>query len=413
LIVSFIAEKLSAMTEKLYWQDPHRSSFDATASASTFGDKPSIVLERTLFYPEGGGQLGDVGTLTIDGRSVAVLDTQIDDAGVIHHLVESPVAGAAKGVIDIARRRDHMAQHTAQHALSRALADVAKAETVSARLGATSCTIDVQRPGIPDAELHKAEDLVHSLIEADVEVRALYPTAEELPTLKLRKQPKVTEGTIRIIDIADFDLTPCGGTHCTRTGQIGQARIVGLEKYKGMLRITFHAGRRALTDARAKHEALATLAADLTCGIADVPGAVTRLRGDLKNARAQLDAARGEIAQLLARTLLAGLPRGAGPIVLPVERPGDTIEALRTLANQLTTDPRVLAILGAPDPASGDLAVLVQRGADVSFDAGAFIKAQCTARGLRGGGRPERGESRFPKTTLDEITAAVRAALDA
>src|SRR6185295_15695169 len=123
---------------------------------------------------------------------------------------------------------------------------------------------------------------------ANVEVRALYPTAEELPTLKLRKQPKVTEGTIRIIDIADFDLTPCGGTHCTRTGQIGQARIVGLEKYKGMLRIKFHAGRRALLDARSSHDALATLASDLTCGIADVPGAVTRLRGDLKNARTQL-----------------------------------------------------------------------------------------------------------------------------
>ena len=404
------------MTEKLYWTDPHLAAFEATATASTFGDRPSIVLERTLFYPEGGGQLGDVGTLTIDGQRVAVLDTQIDDAGVIHHLVEAAAGGAARGEIDLVRRRDHMAQHTAQHALSRALADVAKAETVSARLGATSCTIDVQRPGIPDAELHRAEDLVNALIESDVEVRAIYPSAEELPTLKLRKQPKVTEGTIRIIDIADFDLTPCGGTHCTRTGQIGQARIVGLEKYKGMLRITFHAGRRALTDARTKHEALAALATDLTCGIAEVPGAVTRLRGDLKNARAQLEAARTEIAKLLARSLLGALPAGDGPIVLPVERPGDSIDALRTLANELTADPRVLAVLGAPDPATGDLAVLVQRGANVKLDAGAFIKARCAARGLRGGGRPERGEARFPAqdgkpATLEELTAAVRAAL--
>lgn len=401
------------MTEKLYWAEPHRATFEATATASRFGDKPSIVLERTLFYPEGGGQLGDVGTLTVDGRSVPVLDTQIDDAGVIHHLVETATSGPARGEIDLVRRRDHMAQHTAQHALSRALADVAKAVTVSARLGATSCTIDVQRPGIPDAELHRAEDLVNALIEADVEVRALYPTP---PALKLRKQPKVTEGTIRVIDITDFDLTPCGGTHCTRTGQIGQARIVGLEKYKGMLRLTFHAGRRALADARAKHEALAALATELTCGLADVPGAVTRLRGDLKNARAQLDAARGEIADLLARSLLAALPDGPGPIVLPVERPGDSVDALRALANKLTADARVLAVLGAPDAATGDLAVVVQRGAGVRFDAGAFIKAECAARGLRGGGRPERGEARFPaqsgaRTTIDELTAAVRAAL--
>lgn len=415
------------MTEKLYWADPHRSAFSSTLAAAfktggTIDGKPSIVLEQTLFYPEGGGQLGDVGTLTIGGRSIAVLDTQIDDAGVIHHVVESPIAlasdaGAAEGTIDVARRRDHMAQHTAQHALSRALADLAKADTVSARLGATTCTIDVQRPGIPDAELHRAEDLVNELIAADVEVRALYPTAEELPSLKLRKQPKVTEGTIRIIDIEGFDLTPCGGTHCTRTGQIGQARIVALEKYKGMLRITFHAGRRALTDARTKHEALAQLAADLTVGVAEVPNAVTRLRGDLKSARAQLDAARAEIAELLAKQILAalpsaGTPEGAGPIVLPLERPGDDVTALRALANKLTGDARVLTLLGAPDAATGELAVVVQRGADVKFDAGAFIKAQCTERGIRGGGRPERGEAKFPKgTTLEQLTAAARAAL--
>lgn len=404
------------MTEKLYWADPHRVTFEATVvSASSFDGKPSLVLDRSLFYPEGGGQLGDTGELTVDGRAARVLDTQIDEAGVIHHLLEgaASVAGPVTGAIDAVRRRDHMAQHTAQHALSRALADLAKAETVSARLGATSCTIDVERPGIPDAELHRAEDRVNELIAADVEVRALYPTAEELPSLKLRKQPKVTEGTIRIVDIADFDLTPCGGTHCTRTGQIGQVRIVALEKYKGMLRLTFHAGRRALVDARAKHDALAALATDLTCGIADVPGAVTRLRGDLKSARAELETARREIAKLLARSLLASLPEGPGPFVLPVLRPGDTVDALRTLANELTAAPGVLAVLGAPDPATGELAVVVQRGAGVTFDAGAFIKAQCTARGLRGGGRPERGESRFPKgTTLDELTSAVRAAVE-
>ena len=110
----------------------------------------------------------------------------------------------------------------------------------SARLGATSCTIDVQRPGIPDAELHRAEDLVNDLIAANVEVRALYPSAEELPTLKLRKQPKVTEGTIRIIDIADFDLTPCGGTHCLRTSQVGLVKVTGLERYKGNPRVQAH-----------------------------------------------------------------------------------------------------------------------------------------------------------------------------
>ncbi len=414
------------MTEKLYWAAPHLTSFDATvATLAELGGKPSIVLERTLFYPEGGGQLGDSGVLTVGGLELAVTDTQIDDAGSIHHVLAglppeearaSLGAGAnVRGTIDAARRRDHTAQHTAQHALSRALADVAQAETVSARLGSSTCTIDVARQGIPDAELHRAEDLVNALIGSDVEVRALYPTADELATLPLRKQPKVTEGVIRVIDIDGFDITPCGGTHCTSTGQIGQARIVGLEKYKGMLRITFHAGLRALTDARAKHGALATIAAELTCGVLEVPGAVTRLRADLKGARVELEGVRTELAELLARAALARLP-GAdvapGPIVIPLFRPNDDVGALRMLAGKLTADPRVIALVGGTDPSTGDVAVVIQRGATGKLDCGAFIQAQAKARAGRGGGRPERAEGRFPRgTSLEVLAAAAQAAV--
>ncbi|HEY5242122.1 MAG TPA: alanine--tRNA ligase-related protein, partial [Polyangiaceae bacterium] len=133
----------TGQTEKLYWTDPFATTFEATARPGELGGQPTIVLERTLFYPESGGQLSDQGTLLIGARSVAVDDVQIDDAGVIHHRLAAPldvVDGVARGTIDAARRRDHMAQHTAQHALSRALVDVARAETVSSRLGASSCT---------------------------------------------------------------------------------------------------------------------------------------------------------------------------------------------------------------------------------------------------------------------------------
>ena len=414
------------MTNKLYWSAPLLTSFETTGAAlAEHGGKPALVLDRTLFYPEGGGQLGDSGTLEIGSLALKIADTQIDDAGVIHHvLAEAPSADlvsslgegvAVRGTVDAARRRDHMAQHTAQHALSRALADVARAETVSARLGATSCTIDVARPGIPDAELHRAEDLVNAVIGSDVEVRALYPQPDELAKLPLRKQPKVTEGVIRVIDIDGFDMTPCGGTHCTRTGQIGQARIVGLEKYKGMLRITFHAGLRALADARAKHEALAAIAAELTCGIADVPGAVTKLRTSLKDARSQLESARAELAELVARAAVERLPSAdasPGPIILPMLRPNDDIGALRVLVGKLTADPRVVALAASTDPATGDLVLVVQRGAAVKLDCGAFIQAQAKARGGRGGGRPERAEGRFSRgTSLEVLASAAQAAI--
>lgn len=411
------------MTEKLYWSDPSLTSFEATALSFTeHSGTPSLVLDRSLFYPEGGGQLGDTGTISIGTHTLAIADTQIDDHGTIHHLLAQPPSDelreslrsglTVRGAIDAARRRDHMAQHTAQHALSRALADVARAETVSARLGASSCTIDVARPGIPDAELHRAEDLVSELVASNVEVRALYPAPDEVAKLPLRKQPKLVEGVIRIIDIDGFDMTPCGGTHCTRTGQIGQARIVGLEKYKGMLRLTFHAGLRALADARSKHDALAAIATELTCGVQDVPAAVTKLRADLKGARTQLEAARAELVELVARATLERLPppdSTTGAIVIPILRPNDEIGSLRLLAGKLTTDPRVVAVAGTNDPGSGELVLVVQRGAGSKLDCGAFIQAQAKARGGRGGGRPERAEGRFPRgTSLEELATAAQ-----
>lgn len=406
------------MTEKLYWQDPHRATFETHgARVVDYQGKTAIVLERTLFYPEGGGQLGDVGSLTIGNVVAKVVDTQIDDAGVIHHVLERPVsfdAGAAvEGTIDLERRLDHMAQHTGQHALSRALADEARAETVSARLGATSCTIDLSRPAIYDSELHKAEDLVNAIIRSDVVVRSHFPNADELAKMPLRRQPKVADG-IRIIEIDGYDFSPCGGTHVTRSGQIGQVRIVGIEKYKGGVRVTFHAGLRALADARAKHAVLGAAAADLTCGVLDVPAAIGKLRADLKAARTALDAAREELAGLVAKAMRDALPPASerpSPIVVPVLRPNDDITALRVLAGKLTEDPRVVALAGGVDPQTTELVVVVQRGRDGALDCGAFVKAQAAERSGRGGGKAERAEGRFARGTSLEVLAAAASSL--
>ena len=155
-----------------------------------------------------------------------------------------------------------MAQHTAQHALSRGLLDAAGAATVSSRLGATLCTIDVDRADVHERDIARAEELVNAVVLDDVPVRALFPTAEELAKMDLRRAPKVS-ANVRIIDIEGFDLSPCGGTHCTRSGQIGSVRVVCVERYKGKIRVSFHAARRALADARAKESALAALAASL------------------------------------------------------------------------------------------------------------------------------------------------------
>ncbi|AKU96315.1 Alanyl-tRNA synthetase family protein [Labilithrix luteola] len=417
--------RMTTMTEKLYWSDPFATTFEAEGlTLSAFEGRPSVVLAKTLFYPEGGGQLGDAGTIVVGGVNLAVADTQVDDAGVIHHvLAEAPVpeleelargaATAVRGTIDDRRRRDHMAIHTAQHALSRAVADEASATTVSSRLGASICTIDVSRPSLADADLARAEDLVNAVVMNDVPVHAQFPTPEELASMDLRKQPNMAKAAagVRVITIEGFDITPCGGTHCTRTGQIGQVRIVGTEKYKGMLRISFHAGRRALVDARARHDVLSTLASSLTCGVFDVPQAVTKLRTDLKGLRTELDAARAELAALFAKEILSTVPTGT-PHVIAVARPADDLASLRTLAGKLAESPDLVVIVTGTDAASGDLVLVVQRGGSSKFDCGAFVQSQAKAQGGRGGGRPERAEGRFPSaTSLDALASAAKLAL--
>jgi alanyl-tRNA synthetase len=402
-------------TDKLYWADPFALAFEAErACRSTYGHKPSIVLERTLFYPEAGGQLADMGMLRVAGRELRVEDVQVDDAGDIHHIVpalesEEDVRGPATGSIDAARRRDHMAQHTAQHMLSRALVDAARAETVSARLGATLCTIDVGRGDIPEAEVARAEDLVNDVIMNDVAVRALFPSAEELAAMKLRREPKVTSN-IRVIDIDGFDLSPCGGTHCTRTGQIGSLRVAGVERYKGMVRVSFHAGQRALADARAAQAVVGGLAREFTCGPLDVQNAVAKLRADLKSRLDALSAARGELVDLVARAALDANPPGtSGTTMIVLSRDHDDLGMLRTLAGRLSARDDVVAVCAAPDPSSGDLLVVVQRGAKAAFDCGRWLKESAARHGGRGGGRPERAEGRLARGA--DLPALLRAPL--
>ena len=156
----------SMPTERLHLTDSLLLRFEARVlKAAEWNGAPSVLLDRTAFYAEGGGQLGDQGVLHWEGGELTVTDVQISDAGEVHHILSQPAPGAivglvVRGAIDEQRRRDFMSQHTGQHMLSRALLDVAGAETVSSRLGSETSTIDLSLPSIDDAVLARAEELV-------------------------------------------------------------------------------------------------------------------------------------------------------------------------------------------------------------------------------------------------------------
>ncbi|HVV85552.1 MAG TPA: alanyl-tRNA editing protein, partial [Kofleriaceae bacterium] len=272
------------MTVRLYQRDSFARTFAATVVAhGRLGERASVILDQTGFYPEAGGQMADRGTLTAGGEARAIVDVQVGDDDLVHHVLDGalPAVGAAvEGAIDWPRRRVHMALHTGQHLLSRALIEAAAAPTVSARLGESACTIDVTREAVPERELAAAEALANAVIDDDVPVRAWFPEPDELARLPLRREPKVSR-EVRVVAIGDFDVSPCGGTHCARSAQIGSIRIAGSERYKGMTRVTFAAGGRARALLGEHSDAVTRLARELTCAPADVPATLDKLRRQL------------------------------------------------------------------------------------------------------------------------------------
>jgi alanyl-tRNA synthetase len=371
------------MTRRLYHDDAYLRRFDAEVVAiTTYKARPAIVLDQTAFYPEAGGQLGDRGQL----GAAAVVDTQETDDGTIVHLFdgEAPAVGARiTGELDWLRRRQHMAQHTAQHLLSGALLDRAQAATVSARLGESTLTIDVARDRIPDAELAAAEDLANDVVDDDVAIRAWFPDPDELARLKLRRDPKVT-ADIRVVAIGEFDYSPCGGTHCARTSQLAAVRITGAERYKGMTRVTFTTARRGRAELFSRDQVLRGLASQFSCGPAEVPAAVDKLRRDVEATGTELT----QLRSRLATALIAQLP-GTGRVVAAL--PGDP-ELLRSVAAKLVAAGRD-ALLCAPEDAGAT--VVLMRAAGSTLDCGALWKQLAARLGGKGGGRADRAEGRL------------------
>jgi alanyl-tRNA synthetase len=238
-------------TEKLCYDYASAEPFKAEIiELCQYDGKTAIILDKTIFYPDGGGQPADRGTI----NGVPVLDVREEDAQ-IFHMVSGEDAGRlepgkAELILDVRRRRDHTQLHTGQHLLSGTLLRMTGAPTVSMHMGEEFCTIDVNVPAIKDEILVAVEDAVSDAIEENRPVKVHLCPPEDLSSFKLRKVPPIGEEVIRVVEIEGHDIIACCGTHLKSTAEIGLLRILGTEKYKGMTRITFLAGRRLLLNSR-------------------------------------------------------------------------------------------------------------------------------------------------------------------
>jgi alanyl-tRNA synthetase len=396
----------SMSTERLYYEDSYTLTFNAQViEQTTYKGRPALVLDRSYFYPEGGGQLADTGQL----NAVSVVDVQVRDADqAVLHIVERPLSDKhVEGQIDAARRTDHMQHHSGQHVLSQALSQAAHAETVSVHMGADNMTIDVNRANLSLDEWLAIEALANRIVFEDRPVRTWFPEANELATLALRKLPDVV-GKVRVIDIGGFDITACGGTHVARSGEIGIIKVVRFERHGEATRLEFKCGGRAVEDYRNKNQVINHLASELSVGYRDLPEAVTRIQAENKILKADLKTARERLVDSEALALLASAPNlGDYHIVKQVFEGRDPAE-LRLLAQKLTTHPGVIALLGT----AGDTAqIIFGRSEDAMPDMAQALKtALAYLHTDRGGGRSNFAQGGGVPATLEEVTAALNLA---
>lgn len=392
------------MTERLYYSDPYARVFDASVlSMTTMEGRPAARLDRTAFYPSSGGQPFDTGTL----NGVRVLQVEEDEAGDVFHVVEQALElGPARGEIDWARRFDHMQQHTGQHVLSAAFDRVCKAPTVSFHLGAERSTIDLSREPSP-AEIAAAEEEANRVVWEDRPVLIRFASADEAARMALRKESR-RGGELRLIEIQDFDLSACGGTHVARTGEIGIVTIPGWERFKGGLRVEFVCGSRALATFRLLRDIVSAGSRALTVHPSELPASVERLQTGSKEHLRTIKRLQERLASHEAEALAASAePLAAGRVVVAALTDGGWDAAgLKALASSIAARSRhVVVLLG---PASSGSPLVVARAADLSFDAAALLRAIIARFGGKGGGRADLAQGGGVRASTEEFLRSVR-----
>lgn len=395
------------MTRRMYYDDSYATRFSAVVVERLAVDGcPAVILDQTYFYPASGGQPADTGWI----NDVPVLDVfaREGDAAVVHVLANDMPEDASACRIDWERRFDHMQHHTGQHILTQAFVQVAGANTVGFHLSPDSVTIDLDKINIPAEAVEQVEELANRVVWENRPVTARLVKADETDRIRMRKMPGhlLTDG-LRVIEVADFDLTACGGTHVACTGEIGIIKVLKLERRGDKTRVEFRCGGRALRDYRQKNAAVGAAVAALTCGVEEIEGAILALQEDVRGLTRSLKAAGGQLIAYEAERLLGETVETNG--IRIVKRNFERREPLdlKHLAMQLVEAPGVIALLGT----SGEKAHLVfARSADLPHDMNALIRQAFAQLGAgRGGGQPALAQGGGVPADSTQIQAALSA----
>ena len=325
-------------TNRGYATNAYQTDFEARViDTKTINDRQGVILDRTFFYPTGGGQPHDTGTL----QGIGVIDVIEEDEAVIHVMEGKITTGKVTGKVDWKRRFDHMQQHTGQHVLSQAFLRVMGAETTGFHLGEEVTTIDLATSGLTWEAIHQVEDEANRVVFQNLPVRVHEATKETLSQFTLRKPPAV-EGTIHILEVDHYDWSACCGTHVKSTGEIGLIKVVRFEKYKHGSRVTFLCGHRTLKAMQQKTEILETVSRRLTFAETDLVQGIERLLDQQKRLK-KLE------KQLLIYEAAerASRARRIGELLFHHDLFTDRdVKSVQTLCRQMTGKPKTICLFG-------------------------------------------------------------------
>ena len=411
------------MTERLYYHDSFLYDFDAEVRDVLDSPRPALVLDRTAFYPTSGGQVFDTGWITSDaGSKLRVTEVVDAEDGKVVHYLEAPLHDSQKevlkpgtrvrGQIDATRRRDHVQQHSGQHVLSAAFIRLYNMPTVSFHMADDYCSIDLDTPALTKEQIESAERLANEIILEDRAVDIRFVTRDEAGKLGLRKLPPTERDELRLIDIRDFDLTACGGTHVAHTGQIASILLRKVEKVRQGWRVEFVAGQRAVATARRDFTTLTETAALFSAHIYDVPQQARKSLDEIRSLRKQREQSQEELAAAQAAAMLAETPEANGRKLVVRTLADRDLNFVKLLAQKLTRlSPNAVALLATTSPQPS---LVFAQSAGQPFDMGALMKETMTKLGGRGGGSKDLAQGGIPNAegidaTLNAIAATLAA----
>ena len=374
------------MTTRLY--DQNSALLDFTATVTGCEEKKGqyiVTLDQTAFFPEGGGQGADHGTL----GSAHVVDCH-EHGGEVEHTVDAPIAvgSVIEGHVDAVRRLDMMQQHSGEHIFSGLVCQLFGYDNVGFHIGSEAVTMDFHGP-LTDEDVRRVEQLANEIVWKNVPVNTLLPSPEELEAMHYRSK-KALEGTVRIVNIPGADTCACCGTHVKQTGSVGQIKVMGWQKYKSGVRVSILCGRRALAEENILLEQVKSSSVALSCKQNELGSAVERLL-------AERDALRLKSEQLGLCIFDMMAAQEEGKDVRVVVCDAIAASAVRKAAGKLCAGAKMGLVLVPRD--EGYSFALSSETEDVR----PATKALCSAFGGKGGGPKDMAQGVLMGGTQEEI----------